>query len=500
MKKILNLQILFTLLLAAAPLAATAQTTFFSDSFTNGSTINSLTPVAPTTNSTSYQTISSQAWNPPSSITANQLRFGIGNAGGGNITEIQALFATNAVALTLPGDYIQLTVVFTNFYGVYFAGAASAVSFGLYNSFQVLPLAGGLNGTEGDGVTTASGGAQGWIGYMEQVATSSNPNYRLFTRPAQTGTLNNNQDLTSNGSSTKSYAGQATLATGTAYVTPSTNQVYTDVFTITLNGANSFAITNQLYTNSAVASGTPATTLGSIATNANFLTGGFDALAIGFYKKSDISDSNVLDIASISVSGSVTVISSPPTITLQPVPVTVATNGACAFIVNANGFNVAYQWHRNGTNLVDGPNISGSTGSGPSSLLVVSPAGTNDVLSSNNGYYVTVSGAGGFSTNSVTNSLTLVAATNLIWNDNVNTTWDLNTTANWQDNNGNQTLFNYGNPVTFDDTGFGGPVTLTGSYLSAASVTVNSSYSYNFQGGGSFASSRAVGFTKAPVN
>jgi hypothetical protein len=80
MKKILNFPILLTLLLAAAPFAATAQTTFFSDSFTNGSTINSLTPVAPTTNSTSYQTISSTNWSPVSSITANDLRFGIPNA------------------------------------------------------------------------------------------------------------------------------------------------------------------------------------------------------------------------------------------------------------------------------------------------------------------------------------------------------------------------------------------------------------------------------------
>jgi autotransporter-associated beta strand protein len=499
MNKILNLPILFTLLLAAAPLAATAQTIFFNDNFTNGSTINSLTPVAPTTNSTSYQTISSTNWYPASSITANDLRFGIANATGGNISEIQALFATNAVALTLAGDYIQLTVVFTNFSGIYCAGAApSAVSFGLYNSGQVQPLAGGLNGNESSdftgtpsGTSNPTGGAQNWLGYMEQVATSSNPNYRLFTRPAQTGTGNNNQDLTSNGSGTKSFTGGATLATGTAYVLPSTNQVYTDVFTIKLNGLNSVAITNQLYTNSAVASGTPATTLGAIATNANFLTGGFDALAIGFYKKSDISDSNVLDIASISVSGSVTVISSPPTITLQPVPVTVASNGACAFIVNANGFNVTYQWHRNGTNLVDGPNISGSTGSGPSSILVVSPARTNDVLSGTSGYYVTVSGAGGFSTNSVTNSLTLVAATNLIWNSAVNATWDLNNTANWQpsDNDTTPLIFNFGDPVTFDNTGAGGTVTLVGQYLSAASVTVDNTVGrpYVFGGSGSFA-------------
>jgi fibronectin-binding autotransporter adhesin len=489
MKTIVPLLVLFALLVAA-PFATMAQTTFFSDNFTGGSTINSGTPTAPTATAASYETISSSTWSPPGSVTAHDLRFGIPDAGGGNIAEIQALFATNAVALTEPGDYIQLTVVFTNFAGIFCAGTPiTAVSFGLYDSGQVLPLAGGLNGTEGDG-STASGGAQGWKGYVAEVSTSSSsPHYRLMTRPVQTGTANNNQDLVTQGSSTKSYSGGSTLASGTPLAIASTNEVYTDVLTITLNGTGILGITNNLYSGSD-ASGTLLTQVGSVASGSTFLTGGFDGLAMGFYKKADTSDSNVLDIASITVSGSVTVISTPPTITLQPVPVTVPTNGSCAFFVNANGFNTTYQWHRNGTNLDDGGNISiVSAADGSSSLLVISPAGTNDVLSDTNGYYVTVSGAGGYSTNSVTNSLTLVPATNLIWNDIVNTTWDLNRTANWQDTNGNPAVFNFGDPVTFDDTGFGGPVSLSGGYLSAASVTVNSTYAYNFpaSGSGSFA-------------
>ncbi|MGA3163640.1 MAG: autotransporter-associated beta strand repeat-containing protein, partial [Verrucomicrobiota bacterium] len=176
----------------------------------------------------------------------------------------------------------------------------------------------------------------------------------------------------------------------------------------------------------------------------------------------------------------------PPTITIQPVPVTVPNGASCAFLVSATGANVTYQWCRNGMNLLDGGNISGSS----SSMLVISPAGPADVASGTNGYYVTVSSAGGcYSTNSVTNSLALTTATNLIYTGNSGPTWDLNNSVNWEDTTGNPQVFNFGDPVTFNDVGFGGPVTLTGPYLSAASVTVTGRYAYNFSSAssGSFA-------------
>ncbi|HSY20195.1 MAG TPA: autotransporter-associated beta strand repeat-containing protein, partial [Candidatus Acidoferrales bacterium] len=147
------------------------------------------------------------------------------------------------------------------------------------------------------------------------------------------------------------------------------------------------------------------------------------------------------------------------------------------------GFNVTYQWHRHGTNLINAGNISGVT----SSQLVISPAGPADVLSGANGYYVTVTGAGPFSTNSTTSALSLVTATNLIYSGSG--PWDLNTSGSWQDAIGDMGLeFNFGDAVTFDDTGGGGTVTLTGTYLSASSVTVNHTSSfYTFTGSGSFA-------------
>jgi autotransporter-associated beta strand protein len=67
----------------------------------------------------------------------------------------------------------------------------------------------------------------------------------------------------------------------------------------------------------------------------------------------------------------------------------------------------------------------------------------------------------------------------------------VNNNANWQDTNGNQTVFNFGDAVAFNDFYGGGQVTLTGPYLSAASVTVTgtSSTPYTFAAAstGSFA-------------
>jgi hypothetical protein len=135
---------LFTYALIAllTPLVVSAQTTFFSDSFTNGSTINSATPANPTPTNTAYETISSKSQNPASAITSRDLKFGIAATTSGS-TEIQALFATNSVALTQPGDYIQLTVVFTNTAGLLTGGGA--LGFGLYNSGQIKPVPSGTN-------------------------------------------------------------------------------------------------------------------------------------------------------------------------------------------------------------------------------------------------------------------------------------------------------------------------------------------------------------------
>jgi autotransporter-associated beta strand protein len=454
-------------ILVATPLIGRA-TVFFNDTFTTGSTLNSASPANPTATNTAYEMVASKSWNPTPTMAANDFKMGIAATSSGYF-QAQALFATNAVALTQPGDYIQLTVTFTNTSGL--LTAAGQLGFGLYNSGQIKPVAGGINNLL---PATFTGFAQGWLGYAAAVnfagATS-----RILTRPAQTLATVQNQDLITFGTSS-SYGSGAVIGTATGNATLVAGSNYTEVLTITLNDVNSLTITNTLYLGP-VSGGIVITNFGAVATNTTFLTAGFDALAIGYCGRSTAAGAPVFDISSVKVDGSVTAIGTPPNITSQPVPATVATNGSCVFNVAALGVNVTYQWRRSGTNLLNGGNIAGAT----SSTLQINNASAVDARAVANGYYCVVSGAGNFSTNSVTNSLTLVPLKNLIWDGGAGSTWDLNNTASWV---GSQT-FNYGDAVTFDDTGSAATsVSLSGVFLSASKWTVTGSTAYAFSGSG----------------
>jgi hypothetical protein len=493
MKKKLFSSLLLGLFTVVAPLACLAQitpTNFFSDSFSNGSTVNSATPAPPGTSFTSYEEISGKTWNPIPSVGANDLRFGIAATTSGS-DEIQALFSTNAVNLVAPGmDYIQLVIVFTNTSGGLLTTGQGFLGFGLYNSGSSTnyPAPGGLDGTATSSQTTATtANAALWQGYFAQVAYSGSSS-AIITRPAQNGPDNNNQDLLTTGSGTYSFShptGSDVGSTVTSSLILGTNVPYTEVLTIWLISPNSEAISNSLYAGSGI-SGTPLTQFGGVATNSTLLSASFNAFAMGWYQKIS-THSNQVDISSITISGYETAVTGPPDITSEPVTTYVATNGSCAFSVSSSGFNVSYQWQRNGTNLTDGGNISGAT----SDTLIISPATATDALSAANGYSVVVTGAGDFSTNSVTNALVLIPSTNLVWTDsNPDNGWDVNDAVNglnWEDTNGNPTVFNYGDPVTFNDVGAGGFVNLSNNYLSAASVTVSGTSPYIFQGPGSIA-------------
>ena len=488
MKKILSFRIIIVaFVLAIAPLVSMADTpvngTIFSDNFTAGSTVNSLTPVKPTPNSTSYEVLTRQLWDPVPSIAPNDLRAGQGISTAG-ILEFQALFATNAVSLLEPGDFIQLVVTWTN--SAILTAGNSFLGFGLYNSSQVLPYPGGMNTNLNSANTyVGNGWAQGWAGYWGQVSYSGGSS-RISTRSPQTGTDNRNQDLVTAGSGSTSYASpthtELPQSTQASTLILNNGAVYTDLITIRWYGTNSLTVTNYIYSGFDT-NGTQLTQYGGIATNANLVTAGFDALGVGFYEKTTTTVSNIMDITSIQVIAKGTMVTGPPVISSQPVPVNVATNGAAAFFVTASGPSLSYQWRRNNTNLLNGGNISGAT----TPMLVVTSAGTADAASGANGYNVVVSNPGG-SAYSVTNSLSLIPATNLVWNGSTgNNNWDIATTVDWLDTNGNPTVFNYGDPVTFNNSAGTRLVNLTGTYLSAASVTMDATLPYTLAGAGSFA-------------
>jgi hypothetical protein len=518
MKKTHNFRFLFALLGAVAPLwmCQAQPTTFFSDNFSNGSTTNLLsvpsgTPVA---SSTSYDFASTKNTVPSCTIAPNLLHMTLGAATTSGFGEAQALFSTNPISLNSPGDYIEIAVVITNSANTIFSGTSTggALWLGLFNSGSTYgvqtnwPVSGGQLANGGLNTTPSSpfatGNCQLWQGYEGQILSNSAP--RIITRPIQNGTsaTSANQDLLGAGVGSGAFGnpGFTNIVSGTATsISLATNIAYTWDLRITLTGVQTLQISNAIFQGPNTSGSIVYSLITTNFTGPNFLTSAFDGMGIGFRGVGSTGNAinPVIDVSSILITGQSTIPTNPPTITQQPINVIVTTNGSCAFSVTAVGDNPAYQWYRNGgQKLTNGLNISGAK----SSQLVISPAGTADQFTgANNGYYCVVA-QGSYpllNTNTTTNTLTLINSTNLVWNDSKtpNDNWDLNNTVNWQDTNGNLSVFNYGDPVLFDETGAGGNVTLAGNYLSPMSVTVNTvSSGYTFNGGGSIAGPTAFNY------
>jgi hypothetical protein len=267
--------------------------TVFLDDFSS-STLNSATPAPPAAGSTAYHLFSSKAWNPAPSIAANDLQFGIGPTTSGHI-EAQALFATSPVALTNTGDWIELTITFVNTAGLF--TQSGHLGLGLYNSGGVPPLAGGMQGTATTS-TTATGGAQGWQGYVARLAYEGGT-HRLATRPVQTITTANNQDLVTEGSSSMSYVGGVSLAGAASTLSLAAGTQLTAVLRLTLSGPGALQLESRLHLG-ADTNGVLLVSQSGPASGGNFLTNSFDALCVGWRAMANTS-ATLIDIQSIRV-------------------------------------------------------------------------------------------------------------------------------------------------------------------------------------------------------
>ncbi|HEY1787645.1 MAG TPA: immunoglobulin domain-containing protein [Verrucomicrobiae bacterium] len=521
MKKTLRLRSLIALLGTVAPLwMCHAQTTFFSDNFSNGSTTNGVsTPGGTATASfTSYDIASTKNTIGYTFIQPNDLRLMLSTNTSSGFLEAQALFTTNPVELNVTGDYIDIAIVFTNTMGTVLgpsASTSSALWLGLFNSSSapgtanVPPVSGGALANSGltttSGSPYAAGNCAAWQGYIGQLLAGTSS--KFITRPLQNSTLTDsaNQELLGNDAGSGCFdnpAGTAIPNTGGSTAPASTailtNVPYTVDMRITLSGLTVETISNALYQGNSTA-GTlvwSQVTTNASTSSSTFLASAFDGMSIAL-RASGSSPASVnpeMDISSILVTGQSTIPTGPPTITQEPVPTLVTTNGSCAFFVTAIGDNVTYQWYRNvGTKLSNTGNISGAT----SSTLVISPAGAADQFTGAlNGYYCLVSGAGNFSIDTTTNTLSLINSTNVIWTDaqTPNDNWDIDTTVNWQDTNNNSSVFNFGDPVIINDVGGGGNIDLVASYTSPSSIVAANDVSYTIQGSGSIAGPTAFDY------
>jgi hypothetical protein len=281
-------------------------TVILSDSFTS-STVNSTTPAGPTATSTDYQIISTKSWNPTPSITATPtLKFGIASTTGGTI-EAQAKFTNSPVTLATAGDFVEMTVTFTNTNAL--LTQAMGTGWGMYNSGGGSPVAGGINGTATSTDTAhVSDGVATWQGYVAQIAFTG-ASSQIMDRKAQTGANSNNQDLVTSGSSSQSYRNpSAATVGGSQSVTPSVTLVqgnqYTEDLKFTLNGSGGLQVDSNLY-NGTSASGSPISTI--TATAAAPLTTTFDGLAFGWRAQAASTGGTVIDVGNVTVQTNVAV-------------------------------------------------------------------------------------------------------------------------------------------------------------------------------------------------
>jgi hypothetical protein len=276
----------------------------FNDTFTSGnSTVDAVSPAAPTAVSTDYEVASSK--NTTNSvgaqlcnITTGDLHLTLTTATTSGAEEIQALFTSSPVNLVQLNQYVELAITFTNTSGVC-PGGASTLNIGLYNSGGVAPLSGGvlaISGLNGNSPSPyTNNGAQLWNGVVGLMNVGGNS--QVNARPPQTGLgqTSANQDLLFNGAFTGAYnnpKGGTQHSQTTSGLGLADGQQYTDVMVVQLVSSG-LLISNQFYSGTAT-SGPALFAIGNISNGVT--SASFDSLAFGYYIKS----TNSLPVCDIS--------------------------------------------------------------------------------------------------------------------------------------------------------------------------------------------------------
>jgi autotransporter-associated beta strand protein len=161
-----------------------------------------------------------------------------------------------------------------------------------------------------------------------------------------------------------------------------------------------------------------------------------------------------------------------PIIVTQPQSQAGFINGSITFTVSdVSSLATTNQWYKGGSPLA---------GQTSTSLTL------NDLQLTNAGNYSVVVGNANGTTNSAVAVLTVSSGNNLRWNDGGSSgVWDTDNTANWLNlANSEQTVFNTGDAVLFDDTPGNSTSISINTNVSPSVVTVNSSTN-NFTFGGS---------------
>ena len=288
-------------ILGIASQSVVAQTTIFSDSFGNGSTVQAA-PTAPTASSTTYEFFQQGATPTTPTIASGDLHLAARSTQS-VLVEAQALFSSSPVTLATVGDSLNLKITFTDTLSIFPSGSASTLNIGLYNSHGSAPV----SGVRLDTSTVSSGGAIGWTGYVGRIGGTGGANSAIFTRPAQGPSNNSNQeqDVLFNGAS---GSGSYTNPTGMLVATTggqlagglNQSSSYTLSYTITLTAPGTLTITNNLFDNTGGTS--LITQIGTTSTSPETT---FDALGFGWRYNLAPGAASSVDVNSITVSDTI---------------------------------------------------------------------------------------------------------------------------------------------------------------------------------------------------
>lgn len=289
----------------APAFSSAAMVTVYNEGFAAaGSTAMAATPAAPTATSTDYAVMSSK--NATASNVGATVDLQMPQTSSG-FAEMQALFTTSPVVLASAGDCVELQMTFKPDLLLDVEGSSESLNVGLFNSGGSYPVPGGgmANAGMSDSLTTfVTGNAQNWTGYVGRVSqTGSSNSPQNYTRPAQTDTVNENQDVLFNNAGGGAYD----LPTGIAYnngtaprVSFVNGQDYTLTFKLSYDGAD-VTIEENIYSGVGTGGTNVYSHSGVDNSGSPYLT--FDALSFG-YRGSSAGGSTPfhLNISALSVS------------------------------------------------------------------------------------------------------------------------------------------------------------------------------------------------------
>jgi hypothetical protein len=293
---------LATLALASSLPVFSHAASILTDTF-GSSTMNAAAPAAPTATSTDYAVLSSKVAT-ASSIAAGHLITSIPSTSSG-LVEVQAKFAATPVQLAAVGDYVQLSITFVP-QSINTAGSAT-LGGGLYVSGGTTPVTGGAMTSSGmgSGVAFVNGYAKDWLGYVSKVSLTAG---ELFTRPAQNGPDNENQDLIFHDGVTGGFDNpdRSNLPGQATGLTLTNGSTYTYTFKVTMAAGGVLDIAQNFY-DGAGTGGTNLYTHSGTTTVAQTIATSFDALAFGYRAANGSGTPHSMDLSQLEVTTNVAI-------------------------------------------------------------------------------------------------------------------------------------------------------------------------------------------------